>query len=134
MKYFYSIVLFIAIASCQKEQTGTVPEPTKSTYEKLIGTWKFVSFKEGNMYLTNADPCLADNLMVFKADTTVYLSQGVCLDEPTEEKEDDLGKWASGSENIIKFRGNNVKIFKLNDTAFWFGGDGAVPFEYRWKR
>jgi hypothetical protein len=134
MKYFYSIVVFIAIASCQKDQNGTVPPPAKTKYEKLLGTWKFVSFKEGNMFLTNADSCLADNLMVFKTDTTVYLSQGTCLEAPTEVKEEDLGKWSFGAEDILKLRGNDIKIFRLNDTALWFGGDGAKPYEYRWKR
>lgn len=136
MKYIYPVILFVAIASCKKDKTVAVTPtpPPPSSYEKLFGTWKFVSFKEGNMFLTNADSCLADNIMVFKTDTTVSLSQGTCLEAPTEVKVEDLGKWSLGAEETLKLRGNDVKIFKLNDTALWFGGEGAVPYEYRWKK
>lgn len=130
MKKFLPFLFMVLVFGCQKELFFEEPPPSPS----ILGTWKFVSFRDAANYLTNDVPCAADNTLTFKPDSTAILSYGPCRDVgfPLEQA---LGKWSLSKDGTLSLDGRQRKIFVLNDTALWFGEtSGDKIYEFRWKK
>jgi Lipocalin-like domain len=131
MKLFFISIIILFLTSCKKESAG----PATSSYNKIFGTWYFVSYQCGGISLSNSDTCLADNIIEFRKDTTGYMSQGACMENPNLDKDKELGKWTFKSQNILKMDGVEVEVIKNTANELWFKAiTGAFPFEYKWKR
>lgn len=133
MKLLLSIAaLTVILFACKKngESGGN-----GTNYSKIFGRWYFVSYDKGTTHLNNSDPCLADNFIEFSSDTTGYTSQGLCMEDPSDPRDEPFGTWFFTAQDILDIGGDEVRILKLTNSDLWFRETtGTQPYEYHWKR
>lgn len=134
----FVIVLCILFTACKKDK---LTEEEKKVIEvnkgKLYGKWNFVSALKGNLFVTNADPCYADNWLEFRQDGNGTISQGLCIDNPPIHETQDFG-WSFKDTANIDFGDNEIRLIKLNDSVLVFKvlytNSGPVDDEFSWKK
>ena len=125
-----SLCLIVILFSCKKDSS----QSSQSNFQLIFGRWNFVSFTDrSGTTVNNSNPCLADNFIVFRTDTTGYTSQGLCLANPSDPRDVEFGKWFFTSVDIMDIGGDEVKILRLTASELWFR-ETTGDYEYHWKR